>query len=210
VPGKGEQLAYNIRTQWGERLNLIDFQADRYILDRQLSRNWIPYDDSTISGEWIPAESTTFDILPYYSIALNTLVGSGYQIGDRLKVLGSDLGGTDVLNDLNITVTQVSGTGRIEKLIYEGFVDRQVDPNTVFSNLAPVTVTGFGIGALITVTVLIADGATIFDGGSIRFNTPVDQYGLTDQYNKYLLFPKVNILYGPPEPPPPPPQLTGA
>ena len=131
-------------------------------------------------------------------------------MGDRLKVLGSDLGGVDVVNDLTITVTQVSGTGRIEKLIYEGFVDRQVDPNTVFSNLAPVTVTGFGIGALITVTVLIADGATIFDGGSIRFNTPVDQYGLTDQYNKYLLFPKVNILYGPPEPPTPPPQLTGA
>jgi len=210
VPGKGEQLAYNIRTEWGERLNLIDFQADRYILDRQLSRNWIPYDDSTVSGEWIPAQSTTFDILPYYSIALNTLVGSGYQTGDRLKVLGSNLGGVDGANDLTITVTQVSGTGRIEKLIYEGFVDRQVDPNTVFSNLAPVTVTGFGVGALITVTVLIADGATIFDGGSLRFNTPVDQYGLTDQYNKYLLFPKVNILYGPPEPPPPPPQLTGA
>jgi len=210
VPGKGEQLAYNIRTEWGERLNLIDFQADRYILDRQLSKNWIPFDDSTVSGEWIPAESTTFDILPYYSVALNTLIGSGYQVGDRLKVLGSNLGGTDVINDLNITVTQVSGTGRIEKLIYEGFVDRQVDPNTVFSNLAPITVTGFGIGALITVTVLIADGATIFDGGSIKFNTPVDQYGLTDQYNKYLLFPKVNILYGPPEPPPPPPQLTGA
>ncbi len=210
VPGKGDQLAYNIRTEWGERLNLIDFQADRYTLDRQLSRNWIPYDDSTISGEWIPAESTTFDILPYYSISLNTLIGSGYQIGDRLKVLGSDLGGVDVVNDLTITVTQVSGTGRIEQLIYEGFVDRQVDPNTVFSNLSPVTVTGFGVGALITVTVLIADGATIFDGGSIRFNTPVDEYGLTDQYNKYLLFPKVNILYGPPEPPPPPPQLTGA
>jgi hypothetical protein len=210
VPGKGDQLAYNIRTEWGERLNLIDFQADRYTLDRQLSRNWIPYDDSTVSGEWIPAESTTFDILPYYSISLNTLIGSGYQIGDRLKVLGSNLGGVDVVNDITITVTQVSGTGRIEQLIYEGFVDRQVDPNTVFSNLSPVTVTGFGVGALITVTVLIADGATIFDGGSIRFNTPVDEYGLTDQYNKYLLFPKVNILYGPPEPPPPPPQLTGA
>ena len=209
-PGKGEELAYNIRTEWGERLNLIDFTADRYILDRQLSRNWIPYDDSTISGEWIPAESTTFDILPYYSVAINTLVGSGYEVGDRIKIMGSNLGGTNGVNDLEMTVTQVSGTGRIEKLIYFGFVDRQVPDNTVFSNLQPVNITGSGIGALVTVTVLLADGATIFDGGSLRFNSPVDEYGLTDQYNKYLLFPKVNILYGPPEPPPPPPQLTGA
>ena len=209
-PGRGEQLAYNIRTEWGERLNLIDFTADRYILDRQLSKNWIPYDDSTISGEWIPAESTTFDILPYYSVTINSLVGSGYQVGDRIKILGSNLGGTNGINDLEMTATQVSGIGRIEKLIYFGFVDRQVPDNTVFSNLQPVNITGSGIGALVTVTVLLADGATIFDGGSIRFNSPVDEYGLTDQYNKYLLWPKVNILYGPPTPPPPPPQLTGA
>jgi hypothetical protein len=208
--GKGEELAYNIRTEWGERLNLVDFTADRYILDRQLSKNWIPFDDSTVSGEWLPAESTTFDILPYYSVAINTLVGSGYEIGDRIRVSGANLGGVDGTNDLDLTVTQVSVTGRIERLIYSGFVDPQVAANTVFSNLAPVNVTGSGVGALITVTVLIADGATIFDGGSLRFNSPVDQYGLTDRYNKYLLFPKVNILYGPPEPPPPPPQLTGA
>ena len=209
-PGRGEQLAYNIRTEWGERLNLIDFTADRYILDRQLSKNWIPYDDSTISGEWLPAESTTFDILPYYSVTINSLVGSGYQVGDRIKILGSNLGGINGVNDLEMTATQVSGIGRIEKLIYFGFVDRQVPDNTVFSNLQPVNITGSGIGALVTVTVLLADGATIFDGGSLRFNSPVDEYGLTDQYNKYLLWPKVNILYGPPTPPPPPPQLTGA
>ena len=158
----------------------------------------------------MPATSTTFDILPYYSVAINSLVGSGYQVGDRIKILGSNLGGTNGVNDLEMTVTQVSGTGRIEKLIYFGFVDRQVPDNTVFSNLQPINITGSGIGALVTVTVLLADGATIFDGGSLRFNSPVDEYGLTDQYNKYLLWPKVNILYGPPTPPPPPPQLTGA
>jgi len=209
-PGKGEELAYNIRTQWGERLNLIDFIADRYILDRQLSKNWITFNDSTESGEWVPAESTTFDVLPYYSVSVNALTGSGYQVGDEIKVLGSNLSGTDGVNDLSLTVTQVSDTGRIENLIYYGFVDDNVDANTVFSNLAPVNVTGFGVGALITVTVLISDAATVFDGNSMKFNSPVDEYGFTDQYNKYLVFPKVNILYAPPEPPPPPPQLAGA
>jgi hypothetical protein len=209
-PNRGEQLVYNILTEWRNRLNRIDFRADRYILDRQLSKNWIPYDDSTVSGEWIPAESTTFDILPYYSVTVNTLVGSGYQTGDLLKVLGSNLGGVDGINDLEITVTQVSDTGRIEQIIYYGFVDSEVIDNTVFDNLQPVTITGSGIGALVTVAVLLSDAATVFDGNSLKFNSPSDEYGLTDQYNKYLLWPKVNILYGPPTPPPPPPQLTGA
>lgn len=209
-PNRGQQLAYNIFTEWGQRLNLIDFVSDRLILDRQLSVNWVPYDDSTVSGEWIPATSTTFDILPYYSVSVNAAVGSGYQVGDEIKILGANLGGVNGVNDLVITVTQVSVTGRIEQIIYYGFVDREVAANTVFSNLQPVTITGSGVGALVTVTVLNSDDATIFDGGSLLFNAPVDEYGLTDQYNKYLLYPKVDILYEPPTPPPPPPQLTGA
>jgi hypothetical protein len=110
LPGRGEQLAYNIRTQWGERLNLVDFTADRYILDRQYSKNWDPVTESWIPS---PAQATTFD----------------RDSGDE----------------------------------------------------------------------------TIFDGRGTVFITPEDNYGLTDQYNKYLLYPKYNILEGPPEPPPPPP-----
>jgi hypothetical protein len=34
---------------------------------------------------------------------------------------------------------------------------------------------------------------TIFDGGSLQFNTPVDMYSNTTVYNKYLLFPKRTI-----------------
>ena len=110
LPGRGEQLAYNIRTQWGERLNLVDFTADRYILDRQYSKNWDPVTESWVPS---PAQSTTFD----------------RDSGDE----------------------------------------------------------------------------TIFDSRGTVFITPEDNYGLTDQYNKYLLYPKYNILEGPPEPPPPPP-----
>ena len=35
---------------------------------------------------------------------------------------------------------------------------------------------------------------TIFDGGSLAFEAPVDMYDPTDQYDKYLVFPKTNIL----------------
>lgn len=58
-PGKGDQLAYYIKTKFGERLNLIDFTVDRYELDRLLSKNWDPVADST-HGAWVPAPAETY------------------------------------------------------------------------------------------------------------------------------------------------------
>jgi hypothetical protein len=98
-PGMGKHLAYNIATRFGDRLNLVDFVADRYELDRQYSKNWVPFNDSTEAGRWYPVTTTVFD-----------------------------------------------------------------------------------------------EQATSFDDNSLQFNTPADKYGLTDEYNKYLLFPKTNIL----------------
>lgn len=45
----------------------------------------------------------------------------------------------------------------------------------------------------ITAAPVIVD-ETIFDGGSVQWIEPVDMYDPTDQYDKYLVFPKVNIL----------------
>lgn len=58
-PGKGAQLAYNIKTAAGIDLNLIDFDVDRYEVDRLLSKNWNPETD-----EWVPSPPsyTTFDV----------------------------------------------------------------------------------------------------------------------------------------------------
>jgi hypothetical protein len=62
-PTKGNQIAYYIRTKFGERLNLVDFEIDRYELDRLLTKNWDPIADS-VNGHWTPhpPEYTTFDI----------------------------------------------------------------------------------------------------------------------------------------------------
>ena len=38
------------------------------------------------------------------------------------------------------------------------------------------------------------NSATTFDGNSLRFTIPVDIYGKTDDYDKYRVFPKTNIL----------------
>lgn len=108
-PGESERVAYNIRTQFGEILNRIDFEVDRYILDRSMTKNWVPNEDSTDGGNWLQAKQTTFNF------------------------------------------------------------DQNTNP----------TVSG---------------NATTFDGDSLRFTSPVDNYEFTDEYNKYLVFPKTNIL----------------
>lgn len=61
-PGQAERIAYYIRTQFGQQLNLIDFEVDRYELDRFLTKHWDPIYDSTV-GSWIPnpPQYTRFD-----------------------------------------------------------------------------------------------------------------------------------------------------
>lgn len=62
-PGEGARIVYNIQQQFGNQLNLVDFKADRYEIDRSASFAWEHYDDSVESGRWIPqpAAATTFD-----------------------------------------------------------------------------------------------------------------------------------------------------
>jgi len=110
-PGESNRISYNIRTQFGEILNRVDFISDRYILDNQLTKNWVPNEDSTDGGNWNPSPplSTTFN------------------------------------------------------------ADQTTNPTS-------------------------SGNATTFDGNSLRFTSPVDIYGKTDDYDKYLVFPKTNIL----------------
>ena len=108
-PNESARIAYNIRENFGEILNRVDFDVDRYTLDRSMTKNWVPNEDSTDGGNWLPAKQTTFN----------------YN------------------QNTNPTVSKES---------------------------------------------------TIFDGDSLRFTSPVDNYEFTDEYNKYLVFPKTNIL----------------
>ena len=56
-PDRSQQIAYYLQTQFGQQLNKVDFKVDRYVLDRELSRNW-----DTVTQDWTPTPSlTTFD-----------------------------------------------------------------------------------------------------------------------------------------------------
>jgi len=56
-PGRSQQIAYYVQTQFAGNLNAVDFKVDRYVLDRTLSRNW-----DTATQDWTPTPSlTTFD-----------------------------------------------------------------------------------------------------------------------------------------------------
>ena len=193
-PGKGDQLAYYIRTQFGERLNLIDFEVDRYELDRLLSKNWDPVTDT---WEPTPAE-TTFDINAHYQLPVpndSSLVftgGTGYEVGDIIRIYGSQVGGTDVLNDITITVAVVDNDGTIEQAFCEGTAPLFSVGNDYY-NIAGTNITGSGTGATWDLET-VGDDETTFDGQSVRFIAPVDMYSNTQAYDKYLVFPKRTIL----------------
>lgn len=54
-PGRGKQLAYYIGQNFTTQLNVIDYEVDRYELDRFLSHNWDPADD-----RWVPTPAQTY------------------------------------------------------------------------------------------------------------------------------------------------------
>ena len=129
-PGRGEQIAYNIRTRFGDQLNLIDFKVDRYELDALLTLHW---DTATQTWDPTPPTCTTFD-------------GTSNVISNWTN------------NSLNLVNWQNNS-----------------NVNVGWYN----TVTGT---------------PTTFDGGSMQFIDPVDMYSNSQEYDKYLVFPKRTIL----------------
>ena len=95
-PGRSQQIAYYVQTQFQGNLNTVDFKVDRYILDHTLSRNW-----DTVTQHWTPTPSlTTFDrygsgTLPfvgYVSIATRLAYT---DVNQRTLEYIADLGGLD-------------------------------------------------------------------------------------------------------------------
>jgi hypothetical protein len=192
-PGGSGQVAYNIRTQFGQQLNLVDFEVDRYELDRLLSINWDPIADSS-SGAWVPpAAETTFDLVLHYEVTAFVNAGIGYVIGDRILILGSNLGGQDVINNVTITVQDTDPvTGAITIINLSGTSPLFSDGET-FSAVSGTNIIGSGSNASFDFVVGSGE-TTIFDATSMRFEAPVDIYTDTDAFDKYLVFPRRNIL----------------
>lgn len=197
-PGTARQVLYNINREYGEQLNKIDFTVDRYTLDNLLSKNWDPIYDST-GGAWVPTpNSTTFDYDKHYREVTTDgsteifAPGVDYEIGDIIRVLGSQLGGNTGVNDLTIRILDVGPIGDIREFALEGTANF-LSVGEQFLGVVGTNLIGVGIGANFDITIA-GNTPTVFDGNSLQFNRPADIYTNTDRYNKYLVFPKRTIL----------------
>jgi len=198
-PGQAARIAYYIRTQFGQQLNLVDFEVDRYELDRLLTKNWDPVYDSTV-GSWVPnpPQLTTFDVDAHYQLPVpndSSFVftgGLGYDIGDQILILGSQIGGQDDVNDVIVTVEDVDNLGTILQAQAQGTAPL-LSVGDVYYNIAGTNISGTGTGATWDLET-VGEDPTVFDGGSMQFIAPVDMYSNTQAYDKYLVFPKRNIL----------------
>ena len=149
--------------------------------------------------QWMPSpESATFDIECHYQLptpndsSLSFDGGYGYSVNDQILILGSQIGGEDGLNDVLITVSEVDNLGTIQTAW--GFGQAPLlSAGNVYYNIAGTNVIGSGTGA--TWDLEIVPGApTVFDYNSVQFTAPVDMYSNTQEYDRYLLFPRRTIL----------------
>lgn len=207
-PGAGGQVAYNINTKFGNKLNLVDFEADRYELDCLLTKNWDPYTVSynitNIVGNGTQV-TVTYDALP----------SAPYVIGQRIQIAGvtpasyngqyfvTNCTTTQVTYNSITTATWVSG-GTVSNL--PGW--RPSPPSLTTFDVTTGSVQGWVNNSAVLVA-WVNDQAqqvswtgngsagqpgTIFDQGSMQFIAPVDMYSTTDAYDRYLMFPKRNII----------------
>ena len=267
-PGRSKQIAYYIQSQFGQQLNQVDFKVDRYVLDRELSRNW-----DTTTQDWTPTPSlTTFDRfstsgynfigtvdigtdLAYSDVnnrPLEYINSLGGLDGEIAQINGSTLifvkqqdyngppgssyptatdawqdylypyssGGFDASGqefDEAVTVPGGDGSTINERM---AIYTISVDPITTFVTLTLTTQTaeddfvqvtrgskyrsaqlyypgspgeGLTLISWLPLTTVVTTETT-FDEGSMAFEAPVDMYDPTDAYDKYLVFPKANIL----------------
>jgi hypothetical protein len=193
-PGTSGQIKYNINTIFGTQLNLIDFQVDRYELDRLMSHNWDP-----VTQSWIPTPAeTSFDITNHYQLpepndsSLTFTGGFGYAVGNQILILGSQIGGTNGTNDVIVTVTSVDSLGTIETAYGQGSAPL-FSAGNIYYNVVGTNISGVGSGSTWDIQV-VPGQVTQFDYSSVRFIAPVDMYSNTQVYDKYLVFPKRNII----------------
>lgn len=194
-PGQSGQIAYNIKTAIGDALNVVDYQVDRYELDNLLTKNW-----NRAEQQWIPTPPSwvSFDVQCHYQLPVpndSSLIfngGTGYAVGNQIKILGSQVGGQDVLNDILLVVNTVDNNGTIESAFCTGLAPLN-SAGELFYNIVGTNITGTGTGATWDIET-VPGVATTFDGNSLLFTAPVDMYSNTQAYDKYLVFPKRNIL----------------
>lgn len=76
-----------------------------------------------------------------YATVTVTTPGSGYVTNDRIKLLGSSLGGISPDNDISIIINTVDGLGGVDTFTYLG---TSISGNDIYLDLDPTSSTGSG------------------------------------------------------------------
>ena len=190
-PGQSGQIAYNIQTYFGTQLNLVDFKVDRYELDNFLTKNWNReaqdwgYADNVVIPH--PPSLTTFDFIgaPIFSQT------ASYQVGNAVEY-------QTIVNSVRINKIYICIQDTVPGILPTDIV--YWNPNGAslaqwINNSNVITTWEDNLQTLATWTYATPPGTT-FDGNSMLFTAPVDMYSSTNttEYDKYLVFPKRNIL----------------
>lgn len=194
VPGAAERVAYNISQYFESSINQVDFKVDRYELDNALTYNW-----DVDTSSWMDTNDSfvTFDNVPHYQNTVVTVpatAGTGYAVGDQIRILGSQFGWLDGANDCVMTVFSVDGVGGITGVFCWGFAQLNSAGDT-FTGLVGTNITGTGTGTTWDITVT-GGVLTSFDNSETQFSAPADRYlgADWDQYNRYIVFQNETIL----------------
>jgi hypothetical protein len=216
-PGQSGQIAYNIQTQFNTQLNLVDFKADRYELDGLLSHNWDP-DTTVLNIADIVGNGNTVTVTYAVQATAPAQPGTNITIAGVPGYNGSYVVATCTTSQITFVSNQTSayvsgGTLTVPAQWApppaETSFDRPTPPPitpqfgtwgnynldfTVFTPVAWVDTSGDPV----VWTNTYNGNQTVFDGNSLKFIAPVDMYVGTlpnsQIYDKYLLFPKRNIL----------------
>jgi hypothetical protein len=188
-PGRGEQLAYYIGQDFVEKLNVIDFEVDRYELDNLLTRNWNReeqywgYSNNSITPH--PPSMTTFDLigLPIFSST------ESYQVGQAVEyqTIRGGVRINKIYACIQATTPGIPPTN-------SAYWDQNGQDVASWINDADVITTWEDQYFTLANWTYATPPGTTFDGGSLQFIAPVDEYSSTNGYDKYLVFPRRNIL----------------
>jgi hypothetical protein len=218
-PGEAERVAYYIKTNFGERLNLIDFEVDRYELDRYLSHNWDPavftvgINNISGNGNTVTVTYATQSTAPAVAGTNITISGVNPSVYNGSYVVETCTTSQITFNSSTSNAYVSGGTLTIPSQWVpppaETTFDYPADPpltpefgqwgnyNYEYTVFTPVNWVDNSNDPVVWTNTYNGQ-QTIFDGDSLKFIAPVDMYvgTLTNAqiYDKYLVFPKRNIL----------------
>ena len=172
-PGKSDSILYRITEDYSYKLNSIEFNIDRYVVDTCASRFW-----DTEDQRWPQYISTTFDIYDHT-----------YSVDTDENYFKTTVDLDEITSDATLTVDRASKLLTADSTLYTADQFDNTSTKTTFDKgsmhfVEPQTYTT-------DVTTKTADTIDITTDGGYKDYVIYTQ---TEKFNHYLLFPKRDII----------------